>query len=77
MAGVDLEGAELNGAISRVADLSRSTGLYQEQLDSAVGDGRTRIPAGLVRPKDWPRGTVGEEKAEEDEEANFDRPDCS
>jgi uncharacterized protein YjbI with pentapeptide repeats len=35
-------------------DLSAATGLTQWQLDMACGDDRTRLPAGLTKPKTWP-----------------------
>jgi uncharacterized protein YjbI with pentapeptide repeats len=35
-------------------DLARATGLVQWQLDMACGDVRTRLPAGLTKPKTWP-----------------------
>ncbi len=40
-----------------MADFSRadltSTGVTQEQIDSAKGDHNTKLPKGLVRPRYW------------------------
>lgn len=38
------------------ADLSKTIGLSQEQLDLACGDGDTQLPEGLERPASWPCG---------------------
>lgn len=35
------------------ADLSNARGLTQEQVNSARGDRRTRLPAELIRPASW------------------------
>jgi uncharacterized protein YjbI with pentapeptide repeats len=35
-------------------DLSAATGLTQWQVDLACGDARTKLPAGLTTPKNWP-----------------------
>jgi hypothetical protein len=48
-----LQDAVLNEADLRAADLSRATGLTQEQLDNALGDSHTVIPHGLQRPALW------------------------
>ena len=49
-----LQDAVLNEADLRAADLSRATGLTQEeQLDNALGDSDTVIPHGLQRPALW------------------------
>lgn len=49
--GADLRDAELGGA-----DLTGSLFLTQPQLDSARGDGSTRIPERLGRPAHWVHG---------------------
>jgi Pentapeptide repeats (8 copies) len=49
----DVTGSDLRGADLRGADLSGALFLRQGQLESAVGDGRTRLPAGLRRPTHW------------------------
>ena len=36
------------------ADLSAATGLVQEQINLACGDGATRLPPGLTAPPHWP-----------------------
>ena len=46
--GADLRDARLNGA-----DLSRSLFLTQAQLNSAHGDGATKLPEHLQRPAQW------------------------
>jgi hypothetical protein len=38
----------------RGANLSRTTGLTQAQLDLACGTPETKLPAGLAPSKDWP-----------------------
>jgi uncharacterized protein YjbI with pentapeptide repeats len=45
-----LGGADLSGADLSAADLQTATGLTQEQIDEAIGDGHTRLPEGLQRP---------------------------
>ncbi|MGX5665667.1 pentapeptide repeat-containing protein [Rhizobium daejeonense] len=35
-------------------DLSKATGLEQEQINLACGDASTRLPSGLVAPAGWP-----------------------
>lgn len=37
----------------RGADVSRLSGLEQKQIDSSLGDARTRLPKGLTRPHSW------------------------
>lgn len=49
--GADLRDARLNGA-----DLSRSLFLTQAQLNSAHGDGATKLPEHLQRPAQWQQG---------------------
>jgi uncharacterized protein YjbI with pentapeptide repeats len=56
----DLTGADLRGADLRAANLETSLFVTQAQLDSAVGDGATRLPAARVRPAHWsPTPAVG------------------
>ncbi len=50
LARADVEGALLLGANLRETDLSRSVGLVQAQIDRAVLDHTTRLPAGLRLP---------------------------
>ncbi|NVP57511.1 pentapeptide repeat-containing protein [Mycoplana rhizolycopersici] len=35
-------------------DLTNAKGLSQEQVNLACGDGKTRLPAGLTAPSNWP-----------------------
>ena len=49
----DLTGADLRGATIAGADLGRALFLTQSQVDSARGDGATRLPAGVARPAHW------------------------
>ncbi|WP_277960049.1 pentapeptide repeat-containing protein [Frigoribacterium faeni] len=49
--GVDLRDAELGGA-----DLSGAIYLTQMQVNSARGDGATRLPEGFARPTHWADG---------------------
>ncbi|MDP9117321.1 MAG: pentapeptide repeat-containing protein [Actinomycetota bacterium] len=49
----DLLGADLRGADLRGAHLLTSLFLTQPQLDAAVGDSGTTVPAWLTRPKHW------------------------
>tara|TARA_R110000824_G_scaffold90020_1_gene220314 strand:+ start:611 stop:2317 length:1707 start_codon:yes stop_codon:yes gene_type:complete len=60
----DCEGAIFRHAVLNSADLSLCTNLTQEQVDSAHGDDRTRLPAHLIRPAHWPqhRGSESSEK---------------
>jgi uncharacterized protein YjbI with pentapeptide repeats len=57
--GVHLEGAILNGAHLSGANLSEAEGLTQEQIDVALGDAKTKLPAGLTRPAHWPEPEAG------------------
>jgi hypothetical protein len=50
-----LGGARLNGANLSGADLRLSQGLTQAQIDQAVGDRRTVLPAHLTTPTAWLR----------------------
>jgi hypothetical protein len=47
LAGADLTGADLQGSDLRSTDLSGAVGLTQDQLDSAIIDQRTLLPAYL------------------------------
>jgi hypothetical protein len=49
----DLLGADLRGADLRGARLRTSLFLTQPQLDAAVGDGGTSVPAWLTNPRHW------------------------
>ena len=49
----DLTGADLRGANLGGADLRDSLFLTQSQVDSARGDGGTRLPGGIARPAHW------------------------
>jgi uncharacterized protein YjbI with pentapeptide repeats len=49
----DLTGADLRGADLSGADLSDSLFLTQAQLESAMGDGATRLPVARTRPAHW------------------------
>jgi uncharacterized protein YjbI with pentapeptide repeats len=49
----DVTGADLRGATLSGADLERTLFLTQSQVDSARGDGRTTLPAALIRPAHW------------------------
>jgi uncharacterized protein YjbI with pentapeptide repeats len=50
----DLLGADLRDADLSGADISTALFLTQPQLNSARGNGRTRLPDGLRRPPPWP-----------------------
>jgi uncharacterized protein YjbI with pentapeptide repeats len=49
----DLTGADLRGADLGGADLAGSIFLNQAQVDAAVGDATTRLPAAHTRPAHW------------------------
>jgi len=49
----DLTGADLRGADVSAANLSASLFVTQAQLESAVGDGATRLPSRRTRPAHW------------------------
>jgi uncharacterized protein YjbI with pentapeptide repeats len=49
----DLIGADLRGASLAGADLTGALFLTQAQVDSARGDGATRLPPVLRRPAHW------------------------
>ena len=46
---------KVHGANFRGVDLSRVHGLTAEQLAQALGDAKTRLPAGIPRPECWPQ----------------------
>jgi Pentapeptide repeats (8 copies) len=48
-----LEGAILTSAILANTDLRSVRGLTQEQVDSAIGNHKTKLPDPLKRPKAW------------------------
>jgi hypothetical protein len=49
----NLEGASFEGADLKGADLEGAIGLTQDQIDQALGDEDTRLPAGLQVPDSW------------------------
>jgi hypothetical protein len=49
----DLLGADLRGADLRAANLGDAIFLTQTQVQAAVGDARTALPAVLTRPEHW------------------------
>jgi Pentapeptide repeats (8 copies)/Protein of unknown function (DUF2934) len=49
-----LEGARLRGTHLEGADLVGAVGLANDQLLDAFGDGKTKLPSGITRPKHWP-----------------------
>lgn len=51
--GVDLLGADLRDVRVEGTDLSGALFLTQSQVNSAQGDDRTRLPAGIERPRHW------------------------
>ncbi len=53
--GADLSDADLDNSIFRVTDLSKTVGLTQEQIDSAIGDASTELPTALSTPASWKR----------------------
>jgi uncharacterized protein YjbI with pentapeptide repeats len=59
LAEADLTGADLRGADLREADLRGALFVTQAQLETATGDGRTRLPVGLRRPDHWASGDDG------------------
>jgi len=59
LAMADLTGADLRGADLSGADLGGALFLTQSQLDAAVGDGGTSVPAQRRRPGHWPSGRTG------------------
>ncbi len=56
--GANLVGANFSKAILRNTflsgvDLTKVRNLTQEQIDSAVGDAKTKLPEGLIHPESW------------------------
>ena len=51
---VDFRGAYTYRSNFRGVDLSRAVNLGQIQLRLSCGDDKTRLPAGLVAPQEWP-----------------------
>jgi uncharacterized protein YjbI with pentapeptide repeats len=59
LTGANLQGANLTRSYLYLtqlggADLSRTTGLTQAQVDIACGTPDTKLPAGLTPPQSWP-----------------------
>jgi uncharacterized protein YjbI with pentapeptide repeats len=52
----DLTDADLTDTILNGADLSKTKGLDQDQLNASKGDERTRLPDGLTQPPHWTDG---------------------
>jgi hypothetical protein len=48
-----LYGAHLESANLESANLTGAQGVTQEQINSAIGDATTKLPAGLVMPESW------------------------
>lgn len=53
LVGAELSLANLTQANLPRANLTRAKDLAQQQLDAALGDEYTKLPAGLQRPVDW------------------------
>lgn len=49
----DLTGARLKATQLAKTDLPSATGLTQAQVDEALGDNTTKLPAGIGRPSSW------------------------
>lgn len=52
--GTDLTGADLRDADIRNADLSGSLFVTQNRINAAKGNGKTKLPAFIIRPGYWP-----------------------
>jgi Pentapeptide repeats (8 copies) len=52
----NLTDADLNGANLSGAHLRGALGLTQKQIDGAIGDDETQLPAGLQHPEGWSKG---------------------
>lgn len=59
----DLIGADLRGADLRGADLGTAVFLTQFQVNAAIGDAATRLPAALTRPAHWQSAPTARPKA--------------
>jgi uncharacterized protein YjbI with pentapeptide repeats len=55
----NLERALLEGTSLHRSDLRTARGLTQHQVDVAMGDRTTWLPAGLAHPKHWLEGPIG------------------
>jgi uncharacterized protein YjbI with pentapeptide repeats len=53
LAGANLIGADLRNADIRGADLSESLYITQSQVNAAIGDSSTRLPAWIEHPNSW------------------------
>jgi hypothetical protein len=51
--GTDMKNADLEHARIQSADFSRSLNLTQKQINTAIGDNYTKLPAGLHAPPGW------------------------
>ncbi|MGD0074256.1 MAG: pentapeptide repeat-containing protein [Candidatus Binataceae bacterium] len=51
--GADLRGADLEGADLAGADLRQVFNLTQKEVDSAIGDEKTQLPPGIIKPDSW------------------------
>lgn len=60
-----LERASLIEAHLEGADLSRATGLTQEQIEAAYGDRKTVLPEGLKYPAHWDQGSNDQPNGDE------------
>jgi hypothetical protein len=69
-----LRGADLSGANLCGADLRLAEGLTQAQLDQAIGDHRTSLPAHLTAPRTWLRPYHGGSEVREPHFADSPTP---
>ena len=53
LTGANVMGVDLRGADVRAARLEEALYLTQSQVNAASGDGRTRLPAAVMRPGHW------------------------
>ncbi len=54
----DLTDANLEATNLDGADLSAATGITQSQIDSAIGNEQTKLPAGISRPSKWQHNSI-------------------
>ena len=54
LAGASFKRAYIYWARVEGVDLSQVVDLTQEQVDMACGDAKTKLPAGLTMPANWP-----------------------